>query len=78
MSRNSLLIRVSMLMLCGTAQHDAGVIEEAEKLWEPMSDLMTFLMPRDVLHSLDRSIIYLHYANESCHYLQNTKARLMT
>ena len=73
MSRNSLVIRVSMLMLCGTAQCDAGVIEEAEKLWEPKSDLMTSLMPRDVFLSLDCSMICLHYVNESCHYLRNTK-----
>lgn len=49
MSRNSLLVRFSMLMLCGTAQYDARLNGEAEKLWERTNDLLTSLIPRDVL-----------------------------
>lgn len=49
MSRSSLLIRFSMLMLCGTAQFDARLNGEAEKLWERSNDLVTSLIPRDVL-----------------------------
>ena len=42
-----------MLMLRGTVQCDARLSEEAEKLFEVMVELLSSLMPRDVLILFD-------------------------
>lgn len=53
MSRSSFLVRFSMLVLSETAQCEARLVEEAEKLWEGMTDLVACLMLRGVLFQSD-------------------------
>ncbi len=48
MSRSSFLVRSSMLVLSETAQCEARLVEEAEKVWEEMTDLVACLMLRGV------------------------------
>ena len=53
MSRSSFLVRFSMLVLSGTAQCEAKLVEEAESLCEGMTDLVACLMLRGVLFQSD-------------------------